>query len=173
MKHVADDELFWPAKLQSWFQDRKERYWIVNESQQIAQERQAHRATIEDTGEESSNSEPNADNADSSSDGEHSQDEINDQIVQEIENWKAEAQERRLRALKDMPAVEMDSWLQYTKWNEVLGQSKHNLVKTFQFTCKPDPDESELDCVLRAWSHILERCLNTLAATDQKDTLKW
>jgi hypothetical protein len=36
-------------------------------------------------------------------------------------NWKAEAQERRLRALKDVPAVEMDSWLQYTKWNKVLG----------------------------------------------------
>src|SRR5450432_2074139 len=67
----------------------------------------------------------------------------------------------------------MDSWLQYTKWNEVLGQSKHNLVKTFQFTRKPDPDEPELDRVLRAWRRILERCLNTLAAADQKDALKW
>jgi hypothetical protein len=67
----------------------------------------------------------------------------------------------------------MDSWLQYTKWNEVLGQSKHNLVKTSQFARKPDPDEPELDRVLRAWSRILERCLNTLAATDQKDALKW
>ena len=34
--------------------------------------------------------------------------------------------ERRLRALKNVPTVEMDSWLQYTKWNKVLGQSKHN-----------------------------------------------
>jgi len=55
----------------------------------------------------------------------------------------------------------------------VLGQSKHNLVKTFQFTYKPDPDKPELGCVLQAWSRILERGLNTLAATDQKDALKW
>ena len=68
---------------------------VIDESQQIAQERHAHRATIRDVGEKSSNS----DNADSSSDGEHGQDEIDDQIVQEIENWKAEAQERRLQAL--------------------------------------------------------------------------
>jgi hypothetical protein len=67
----------------------------------------------------------------------------------------------------------MDSWLQYTKWNKVLGQSKHNLVKTFQFTCKPDPNKPELDRVLRAWSRIWERGLNTLAATNQKDVLKW
>jgi hypothetical protein len=67
----------------------------------------------------------------------------------------------------------MDSWLQYTKWNEVLGQSKHNLVKTHQFTHKPDPNEPELDRVLRAWNRILDRCLDTLAATDQKDALKW
>ena len=158
-----------PARLQSWFGEKRERYWVVDESQQIAQERQAHRATIRDIGEESSNS----DNADSSSDSEHGQDEIDDQIVQEIENWKAEAQERRLQALKDVPTVEMDSWLQYTKWNEVLSQSKHDMVKTHQFTREPDPDEPKLERVLRAWSRILDRCLDTLAATDQKDALKW
>ena len=170
MKRVADDELFRPARLQSWFQDGKERYWVVDESQQIAQERQAHQATIRDVGEAASDSEPNAD---SGSDGEHGQDEIDDQIVREIENWKAEAQERRLRALNNVPAVEMDSWLQYTKWNEVLVQSKHNLVQTFHFARQPDPDEPELGRVLRAWSRILERSLDTLAATDQKDALKW
>ena len=54
---------------------------MVDEGQQIAQERQAHRATIGDAGEESGDPEPNADNADSSSDRESSQDEVNDQIV--------------------------------------------------------------------------------------------
>jgi hypothetical protein len=128
IKRVADNELFRPVKLQLWFQDGKERYWTVDKSQQAQRERQAHRATIQDAGEESNN--PRASGG-SGSDGESGQDEVDDQIVQEIENWKADARERRLRALKDVPAVEMDSWLQYTKWNKVLGQSKHNLVKTF------------------------------------------
>jgi hypothetical protein len=112
-KRVADKDIFQVARLQSWFREKRERYWSVDESQQVAEEQQARRAAIQDVGEEAaSDSEPNAD---SSSDGEHSQDEIDDQIVREIENWKAEAQERRLRALNNVPAVEMDSWLQYTK----------------------------------------------------------
>jgi hypothetical protein len=48
----------------------------------------------------------------------------------------------------------MDSWLQYTNWNEVLSQSKHNLIKTFRFTREPDRDEPELERVLRAWNHF-------------------
>jgi hypothetical protein len=98
---------------------------------------------------------------------------VDDQIVQDIEKWKADAQERRLTLLKNVPVVEMDSWLQYTKWNEVLSQSKHNLVKTFHFTRVPEPEEPELERLLRAWSRILERCLSTLEATDHKDALKW
>jgi hypothetical protein len=78
-----------------------------------------------------------------------------------------------LRLLKEVLVVEMDSWLQYTKWNEVLSQSKHNLVKTFYYTRMPGPDETQLDRLLRAWNRILERCLNTLGATDYKDALKW
>jgi hypothetical protein len=166
-KRVKDEEIFQSVRLQSWFWDGKERYWVVDESQGPPAHR---RAAIGDVGEASDDSEPNAG---SGSDSEGSQDEVDDQIVREIENWKEEAKERRLRALKDVPAVEMDSWLQYTKWNEVLGQSKHNLVRTFQFTREPDPDEPELGRVLRAWSRIFDRCLDTLAATDQKDALKW
>jgi len=67
----------------------------------------------------------------------------------------------------------MDLWLRETKWNKVLGQSKYNLVKMFQFTYKPNPNEPKLDPVLRAWSRILEQCLDTLAAMDQKSALKW
>jgi hypothetical protein len=62
--------------LQSWFREKRERYWSVDESQQVAEEQQARRAAIQDVREEAaSDSEPNAD---SSSDGEHSQDEIDD-----------------------------------------------------------------------------------------------
>ena len=169
-KRAADEDIFRAARLQSWFGEKRERYWVVDEGQQqMAQGRRAQRPAIKDVGEEASH----PDSADSSSDGEHGQDEVDDQIVQEIENWKAEAQERRLRALQDVPTVEMDSWLQYTKWNEVLGQSKHNLVKTYEFSREADPDEPELERVSRAWRRIFNRCLDTLAATDQKDALKW
>jgi hypothetical protein len=40
--------------------------------------------------------------------------------------------------LQNVPAVELDSRLRYTQWNEVLSQSKHNLVKTYQFTREPE-----------------------------------
>jgi hypothetical protein len=169
-RRVADEDLFYIVKLQSWFSEKKARYWIVDEATGQEQERQARRAITRDVGEETDPSDDGSDNRDSS---DSDQDDVDDQIVQEIEKWKGEAQERRLRLLKEVPVVEMDSWLQYTKWNEVLSQSKHNLVKTFHYTRVPDPDEPHLDRLLRAWNRILERCLDTLEATDHKDALKW
>jgi hypothetical protein len=147
---------------------------VVDESKQVAQDRRARRAAIQDVGEESDESEVHDDD---NPDDDDSQEEIDDQIEADIEKWKAEAQERRLQALKDVSAFEMDSWLQYTKWNTVLSQSKHNMVKTFHYTREPDADdrgnESKLGRVLRAWGRIFNRCLDTLEATDQKDALKW
>ena len=70
-------------------------------------------------------------------------------------------------------ADEIDPWLRYTGWNKVLGQSKHSIVKTHEFVRMPDPEEPKLERLLGAWSRILNRCLDTLAATDHKDTLKW
>jgi hypothetical protein len=67
-KRVPDEDIFKAVRLQSWFSGKRERYWVVDESQQIAQERQARQAAIGDIGEESSNS----NHADSGSDGEHS-----------------------------------------------------------------------------------------------------
>jgi len=161
-KRVADEDMFRIVRLQSWFGEKRERYWVVDESQQVVQERQARRAAIRDVGEESG---PEPD-----TDGE-SQDEA-DEIMQEIERWKAEAQARRLRALEKVPAVEMDSWLRYTGWNAVMNRSKHDMIRTYEFTREPK-DEPELSRVVRAWKRILARCLDTLAAMDQKDTLKW
>jgi Orsellinic acid/F9775 biosynthesis cluster protein D len=179
LKRVADDELFQSVRMQTWFREGKERYWVVDESKQDERDRQIRRATIQDVGEESDESEAHdGDNPDDDDNGDDSQDEIDDQIIQDIEKWKAEAQERRLQALKNVPVVEMDSWHQYTRWNDVLSRSKHNMVKTFQYTRDPDgddrdDDEPKLCRVMRAWSRILERCLDTLAATDHKDALKW
>jgi hypothetical protein len=66
---------------------------VVDEGQQIAQERQARRAAIGDVGEES-NSEASISNS-SDSDSEDSQDDSLsdglDDIVEDIEGWKADA----------------------------------------------------------------------------------
>ena len=75
--------------------------------------------------------------------------------------------------LATVPTVEIDAWLRYTQWNVVLEQSKHNIIETYTFACEPDVDEPELARVLRTWNRIVERGLDTLAATDHKDTLKW
>jgi hypothetical protein len=94
---VANDELYRPVRLQLWFWDGKEQYWVVDESQQAAQESQAHRPRIHDVGEESNDSEANASsgsNSDSDSNSEDSQDDTNsdslDDIDEDIEGWKAE-----------------------------------------------------------------------------------
>ena len=170
-KRMADEDIFEFVKLQCWFGAKRGRFWIVDEAKEQEQERQARRAMTRDVGEETDDSNDSDDHC--SEHSESDQDDVDDQIVQDIEKWKGEAQERRLRMLKEVPVVEMDSWLRYTKWNEVLSQSKHNLVKTFHYTRMPDLDEPQLERLLRAWNRILERCLNTLEATDHKDALKW
>jgi hypothetical protein len=53
--------------------------------------------------------------------------------MQDIKAWKGQAKERQLTLLKKAPAIEADSWLQYTQWNVVLSQSKHNMIKTHHF----------------------------------------
>ncbi|KAK6610433.1 hypothetical protein H4I95_03492 [Botrytis cinerea] len=167
---MADEEMFQLVKLQCWFGTKRGRFWIVDEAKGQEQERQVSRAMTRDVGEETDDS---GDGNDDSEKSESDQDDIEDQIVQDIEKWKGEAQERRLRTLKEVPVVEIDSWLRYTKWNEVLSQSKHNLVETSRYTRMPDPEEPQLERLLYVWNRILERCLNTLEAIDHKDTLKW
>jgi hypothetical protein len=161
-KWVADKDMFKVVQLQSWFGEKRERYWVVDENRQDEQARHI----VCDVGETSSDTETSSNTELQSNYEQAGQEPVNDQIIQEIEQWKQAAQERRLQALKDIPSIEMDSWLQYTKWNEVLSQSKHNMIKTYEYTHEPDPDEPALNRVIRAWSRILERCLDTLAATD-------
>jgi hypothetical protein len=137
----------------------------VDESKQVELDQEAHIATVRDIGEEPA---PTSDD-----DGNENQETIDDQIERDIQQWKAEAQERRLTLLDKVPIVEMDSWLLYTKWNEVLSGSQHNLAQTYHFVREPDENEPELRRLMCAWKRILERGLNTLAMTDQKDALKW
>ncbi|KAK6591445.1 hypothetical protein H4I95_12198 [Botrytis cinerea] len=77
---------------------QRERFWIVDEAKGQEQERQVSRAMTRDVGEETDDS---GDGNDDSEKSESDQDDIEDQIVQDIEKWKGEAQERRLRTLKE------------------------------------------------------------------------
>ena len=45
-------------------------------------------------------------------------------------------------------AAEVDPWLQYTRWEEVLARSKHSLVKTTIFTTTTTTTKPELKQVL-------------------------
>jgi len=169
-KRLPDEELFEAVKLQCWFGEKRGRFWIVDVQMQEAQVQQARRATIRDVGEAGDQEDDRSGDEDSESSG---QEDVDDQIVQDIEQWMGEKQERRLRLLKEVSADEMDAWLRYTKWNVILSQSKHDFIKTFHFTRMPDPQEPELERLLRAWNGIVERCIDTLEATDHKDALKW
>lgn len=167
-KRVADEELFIQVRLQSWFWEGKERYWVVDESQQPEQDPgrdQGSRASSAGVGQENPNQDDNQDS--------DTEEEIEDQISKEMEASQAHLKEQRLVLLKKVPVVELDSWLRFTGWNEVLSQSEHNIRDTHRFTREPDPEESELARLLVAWNRILERCLDTLAAMDHMDTLKW
>ncbi len=87
LKRAADDELFRPVRLQSWFQDGKEWYWVVDESLAAACEERVHEDVARDVGEDADNPSTHS----SSGNRENSQSELDEQIVEEIENWHAEA----------------------------------------------------------------------------------
>jgi hypothetical protein len=71
-KRAVDKDILKVVRLQSWFGEKREQYWVVDESQQIAQERQACQAAIRDIGKEF-NLEANTSNS-SDSDSKDSQD---------------------------------------------------------------------------------------------------
>jgi len=71
-------------------------------------------------------------------------------------------------------ATEIDPWLRYTGWEEVLAASKHDLVITTAFTATAAATEPELARLLESWERILQHSLNTHAAvSNYKDILKW
>jgi Orsellinic acid/F9775 biosynthesis cluster protein D len=168
LRRKQDGELFTYVKLQSWFRDRRERYWVISETMDVGSARPT--AGDEESLFVSEDSSENDGSGRNSSPGEA---EVEDQIAQEMQNWSEEVKERRLKLLEKVPVAELDSWLQFTKWNAVLGRSKHNIVQTYHFRRKPDPDEPGLERLLVCWTRIFNRCLDTLADTDNPDVLKW
>jgi hypothetical protein len=80
---------------------------VVDKAKGREQERQTRRVMTRNVGEATDD-----DYSDSQSHHKGTQDDVDDQIVQDIKQWKAEAQERRLILLKEVPVVKIDSWLQ-------------------------------------------------------------
>ncbi|OAF55127.1 hypothetical protein VC83_08395 [Pseudogymnoascus destructans] len=166
MKRVDDNQLFQAVRLQTWFRDGKERYWVVDESRQ-AEGMQATHQLIRDVGEQSS------DDVSEEEQASNQEGDAEDQIIRDIEQWKEAAQERRLTLLAKPAADELDPWLRYTGWNEVLQESQVDIIQTYKYAREPEEKETKLQRLLRAWDRILERCLDTLANMDHKDVLKW
>ena len=171
-KRFADEEMFDSVRLQSWFWEGKERYWIVDESQDEEPVSARQVTAPRDVGEEFDDDDDDDDD-DSQHHDDQVQEDVDDQIVQEIEMWKGDAQERRLTLLAKVPPDEWDPWLRFTQWNDVLSQSQHNMLKTHAFTREPDPEETDLERLLESWHRVFDRCLNTLVDHNHRDTLKW
>jgi hypothetical protein len=150
-KRLKDKQLFKPVQVQTWFGQKRARYWVVDAS---GESRDVN----------------NGQGGGSGSDNKESRD-AGVAIKAKIEEWlNKEEEEYKVSTI----ATEIDPWLQYTGWEEVLAGSKHSLVKTAEFTAIATADEPELERVLQSWERIVQRSLATLAAVSQyKDILKW
>jgi hypothetical protein len=177
LRRAKDDELYETVALQTWFRDHRERYWRVDRevrrSESVAVE--GDDAPVEEApdrqgsggDDDAAPREPDEDREGSS----HAAGAA-DVIVQEIEEWRALAQERRLELLAKVPPDEMEPWLRFTGWNAVLFRSKHSLKQTYEYRRGPDEDELGLRRLSAVWDRVLNRCLDTLAETDA-DILLW
>jgi hypothetical protein len=191
-----DKELFNSVRLQSWFGQKRERYWEVDESKEREldpeQEPESEREPElererELEPEQERELEPELGQLGKLQDATaaHHSKESNESITigvtintkdaidWEIEQWEAEATERRLAMQANPAYTELDSWLRFTKWHAVLSKSKHDMLKTYEFLQYAGPEETELHRLLLAWDRIRERALDTLESVDHKDALKW
>ena len=151
-KGWKDEKLFQTVQLQTWFGEKWARYWVVDAMRQ---------ARDVNTGNESGSG---SGSGSGSSDAEAA-------IKAEIEEW-IKKEEGQYKA--SIIATEVDPWLQYTGWEEVLAGSKHNLVTTAAFTATASATELELLYIIESWKRIVQRSFITLVAvSNYKDILKW
>ena len=151
-KGLKDEEIYIVIRLQTWFTAKRARYWVVDEDAT----RQARDINNNNRGGSGSGSSSNDTGA---------------AIKAEIEEWiKQEEGQYQVNTV----ATDIDPWLQYMGWEEILAGSKHDLVTTAAFTATATATEPELERVLESWERILQRSLTTLAAVSNfKDILKW
>jgi len=120
-KRLPDNELFQAVQLQTWFGEKRARYWVVNATRQS----------------DVNNESRDVNNSSSSGSGDASA-----VIRAEIAEWMAQ-EEGQYQA--STVAAEVDPWLRYTGWEEVLAGSKHDLVTTAAFTATATATEPELE----------------------------
>jgi hypothetical protein len=120
----------------------------VDEEARAIPARPARRDIVRDVGEESPDSSDATDR--------EVEDVSYDRLEGEIQQWQEEKQERRLILLARPTEVELDPWIQYTKWYNVLNKSKYDLVCMYMFLREPDHDEIKLHRLIRAWKRIFE-----------------
>ena len=77
-----------------------------------------------------------------------------DGIKEDVQRWRDEATERRLKLVTTPLVFELDSWLNYTKWHAVLSRSRYDMLQTYDFLRFPGPEETRLRHLLRAWNLI-------------------
>jgi hypothetical protein len=129
LRREKDEDLFTRVRVQSWFRDRRERYWVVDDAAEARPATAVAQGVAQDDGGLLSGDDGGRGGSRDSSgkDG----NEVEDQIAQEMQNWTEEVKERRLKLLKKVPVAELDSWLRFTGWNAVLLKSKHDIVQTY------------------------------------------
>lgn len=150
-RYLKNEEICTVVHLQTWFTKKKARYWVVDATRPSRD--------VNNTSGSSSGSRNDA------------TEDTGAAIKAEIEEWMKKEEEEEYKA--STVATEVDLWLQYTGWEEVLAGSKHGLVKTAEFTATATGTEPELERVVESWERILQRSLTTLIAVSNfKDILK-
>ena len=143
-RRLKDEQLFQAIQLQSWFGEKRARYWAVDATRQSRDVNNSSGSGSDDPGAA---------------------------IKAEIKEWiKKEEGTYKARTI----TTEIDPWLQYTGWEEVLAGSQYDLVTTAAFTATATATEPDLVRVLQSWERILQQSLNThRAVSNYKDILKW
>ena len=148
-KRFQDKERIRDVQLQTWFREKRARYWVVDTT-----------GPSRDDNKDSSGSDNESEDASAA---------IKAEVAELI---KKEEEERHYTA--STVAAEVDPWLQQMGWEEAMAGSKHGLVRTAAFAATATATEPELKILLQSWQRILQRGLETLKAVSGfKDILKW
>ena len=137
MRGEDDERILWQVRLQSWYGPKRERYWVVDVGTDGGSSGGSSGGTSERVSEVATERHK-----------EH------DEIEQGISLWQAKATERRLTLQVKPLAYELDSWLNFTKWHTVLSRSKYDMLRTYEFLRYPEPKDTRLHRLLRAWEWI-------------------
>ena len=146
-QRLEDHILFTAVQIQTWFKEKRARYWVVEDATH-----QSH---------EDSNGSSSGSGCDTT-------------IKAEIADWITKQEKSQAGLDREILTTERDPWLRGVHWDEVLAGSQHNLVRTAAFATTATATEPDLVRLIQSWERILQRCLTTLAAIGKyKDILKW